>query len=189
MFNGLLKQGMRGIDGWPHISKVISFFLLINNLNTALASCGLILYDSQTEKEVWSGSKFYSTGESAQAAEVKALLAALTALSDVGMKKLIVQGHAGGTTIQQLQGNFGVKSKSVKDMVGKIKVIMEKNFDDCEVWGITMDQISKVRSVSKKALSTRSSEGFVLLQLPQLGKKDHGINDIHRSSQHRNVTQ
>ncbi len=44
-------------------------------------------------------------------------------------------------------------------MIGKIKMIMEKKFDGCEVWGIAMDQISKVRSVSKKSLSTKDFGG------------------------------
>jgi hypothetical protein len=54
-------------------------------------------------------------------------------------------------------------------MIGKIKVLMEKKFDGCEVWGIAMDLISTARSLFKKALSTRTaSEGFDLLKLPQL---------------------
>ena len=133
---------------------------------SATASCGFILYNSQTEKEIWSGSKFYSTGESAQRAEVKALLATLPALSDLGVQKLIIQGHAGGVTIQQLQGNYGVKSKSVKEIFAKIQEVMDE-FEECEVWGIAMDQVAKAQTVSKKALSSRRSEGFDLLKLVQ----------------------
>ncbi len=59
------------------------------------------MYDLKIEKAFWAGSKFYSTGESAKVAEVKAL-AALTALNDAGMKKLIVQYHARRTTTDQM---------------------------------------------------------------------------------------
>lgn len=133
---------------------------------SATSSCGLILYDSETEKEVWAGSRFYSTGESAQLAEVKALHATLPALSNVGVQKLIVQGHAGGTTIQQLQGNFGIKSKSAKEIITRIQGAMDE-FEDCEVWGIAMDQMAKPRTVAKKALEKRRSEGFDLLKVDE----------------------
>ena len=141
---------------------------------SAIASCGLMLYNSETEQKVWSGAQFYSTGESAQEAEMKALSLVIVNLYELGVKRLIIQGHAKGSTVNQLQGHFGVKSKHLQEIYGTIESTM-KELDQCEVWGVTTDQVVKTQSLAKKALEKRVSEGFDVFQT--VHTDEHGDNE------------
>lgn len=124
------------------------------------ASCGLALYDSNTNKIVWNGALTYVTGESAQEAEMKTIRSILSNLIQIGVKRLIIQGDAKGSTVNQLQGNFSVKNKALKTSFQSIKTFMEKYLDECEVWGIPHSQISVVQKIAEKALNLNQSFGF-----------------------------
>jgi hypothetical protein len=151
----------------------------IQHYPSAIASCGLILYNSETEQKVWSGTQFFTTGESAQEAEMKALSLVMVNLYEVGVKRLIIQGHAKGSTVNQLQGHFGVKSKHLQTIYGSIEATM-KALDQCEVWGVTTDQVAKTQSLAKKALEKRLSEGFDLFEMvhtDELGDNENADDD------------
>ena len=155
---------------------------------SAIASCGLMLYNSETEQKVWSGAQFFATGESAQEAEMKALSLVMVNLYEVGVKRLIIQGHAKGSTVNQLQGHFGVKSKHLQTLYGTIEATM-KELDQCEVWGVTTDQVAKTQSLAKKALEKRVSEGFDLFEMvhtDELGDNENAdadADDVHLQEQ------
>ena len=53
-------------------------------------------------------------------------------LYEAGVKRLIIKGHAKGSTVNQLQGHFGVKSKHLQTLYGTIETTM-KELDQCEV--------------------------------------------------------
>jgi len=142
---------------------------------SATASCGLILYNSETEKIVWSGAQFYSAGESAQEAEMKGLSSGLNHLSKVGIKKLIIQGHAKGSTANQLQGHFGVKSKHLQMLHQEIEDIM-RTLEECETWGVAMDQVAKEHNLAKKSLENRNSKGFDLFQIEDEDESSNSEN-------------
>lgn len=143
---------------------------------SATASCGLILYHAETEKKIWSGTKFFSTGQSAQLAEMNSIDTTLACFSKLGLQKLIIQGHAGGTTIQQLQGNYSANSKDLREAITKIKANMD-SFEECEVWGIAADQVAMARNLASKSLSLRQSEGFELIQSSIYGVSKPSTNE------------
>ena len=142
----------------PEMQYVLRYSGLSNHID-AHGSCGLILYNSDTEKEVWSGYMFFQNGESAPEAEMKALLITLRTLLKLGVKHLIIQGYAQSTVLNQLQGNFGVKSKDLKVLYKNLQPLM-KEFDSFEVWGIPQDQLRKAQRLAKKAVIAKDSTGF-----------------------------
>lgn len=104
------KSNPKNIKKEKYISPEMQYVLRYSGLSIhgdAQGSCGLILYNSDTEKEVWSGYMFFQNGESAPEAEMKALLITIRNLLKLGVKHLIIQGYAPSAVLNQLQGNFG----------------------------------------------------------------------------------
>lgn len=153
----------------PEMQYVLRYSGLSNHVD-AKGSCGLILYNADTEKEVWSGYMFFQNGESAPEAEMKGLLIAVRNLLKLGVKHLIIQGYAQSAVLNQLQGNFGVKSKDLKVLYERLQPLM-KELDSCEVWGIPQDQLRKAQRLAKKAIQEKDSTGFDSL-LPDDAKND-----------------
>lgn len=98
-----LKQS---ISMFPDVQYILRYCGMSKHV-VAQGSCGLILFNSFTEKEVWSGQMFFDNGESAPEAEMKGLLITIRNLLKIGVKHLIVQGYAQSVVLNQLQGNFG----------------------------------------------------------------------------------
>jgi hypothetical protein len=106
----------------PEMQYVLRYSGLSNHVD-AKGSCGLILYNADTEKEVWSGYMFFQNGESAPEAEMKALLIAVRNLLKLGVKHLIIQGYAQSAVLNQLQGNFGECAHNLGFLL--IKILMQ----------------------------------------------------------------
>jgi len=174
------------LDISPSTRYVLRFHGTFNHIS-ATASCGCVLYNSETDKTVWCGTQFYSAGESAQLAEMKCLSQALSGLYKLGVRRLIVQGHARGTVVNQLQGNFGVRTKPLQALYTDIERIMAQ-FEECEVWGIAVDQIAKVQVLSKQSLDSKTSEGFEVFSVfsKHVPVADQDGGDIASSDVHGN---
>jgi len=158
----------------PTTLYVLRFHGIQHHLS-ATSCCGLILYDSSNDLEVWSGTQYYQSGESSNEAELTSLLLALSNLSKLGLQRVVIQGLAKGTTVNQLQGNYGVKNKRLKSLFEKIETIMKQQLEECEVWGITSDQVIDVQRLAKKYLELGTSEGFDLLFLQEQGSHEQDL--------------
>jgi ribonuclease HI len=165
----------------PTTLYVLRFHGIQNHLS-ATSCCGLILYDSSNDREIWSGTQYYQSGESSNEAELTSLLLILSNLSKMGLKRLVIQGLAKGTTVNQLQGNYGVKNKRLKPLFDKIEKLMKQELDECEVWGIATDQVKGVQQLAKKYLELGTSVGFDFFLQEQANSDQDSVRDNARQS-------
>jgi ribonuclease HI len=152
---------------------------------TVSASCGLVLYDSETSKIKWEGRMYLRHGESAQEAEYVGLKYSLPLLYNLGLRKLIIQGNIKSTVVNHLQGNYQVKTKNMQRLFEYVNGFINKELDYCEVWGIQVDQNKKAKSLAKKAMDTRSSDGFKTDKDQNKEEHDTDQNES-KSTQERN---
>jgi ribonuclease HI len=100
----------------------------------------------------------------------------------MGLKRLVIQGLAKGTTVNQLQGNYGVKNKRLKPLFDKIEKLMKQELDECEVWGIATDQVKGVQQLAKKYLELGTSVGFDFFLQEQANSDQDSVRDNARQS-------
>lgn len=147
----------------------------IQNYLSATSCCGMILYDSTNDREIWSGTQYYQSGDSSNEAELISLLLILSNLSKLGLKRLVIQGLAKGTTVNQLQGNYGVNKKRLKPLFEKIDIIMKQQLEECEVWGIATDQVRDVQRLAQKYLELGTCTGFDLFSQELVDNQEEDV--------------
>uniref|UniRef100_A0A7S3VAX5 RNase H type-1 domain-containing protein n=1 Tax=Chaetoceros debilis TaxID=122233 RepID=A0A7S3VAX5_9STRA len=137
----------------------------------ATAACGLVLYDTITNRKVWEGTTYFNNAETTSLAELVSVRRALLLLTGRhGLKNVIIQGHATSATLQQLQGTFQIGSKNkvvgkynAKDVYDHTCQLMA-DMEYCEVWGIALDQLGLPSYLAKNTLKCRKSFGFKEMQ-------------------------
>ncbi len=143
----------------PGKQYILQFMGLADH-KSVTASCGLVLYDAENEKMVWKGQTYFHFMESSQAAEWRSLqLALVLIVKHFGVRKLIIQGHGGGTTIPQLQGTYKVNSKRLQSVYDKVKPLLDE-LHECEVWGIGTNDLNRAKTLAKEALTAKKGIGF-----------------------------
>ena len=140
---------------------VLRYFGLRTNLE-ASAACGVIIYDYETQKVVWSGRNYFSLCNSAVEAEYLVLNETLQMVHKTGVNiKIVIQGDENGVVLKQLQGINKVNKKELQGLFSALKnTINNSNFVVEKIMGIPVEHNRKVRLLAKKALTTRTSAGF-----------------------------
>ena len=85
--------------------------------NPGLSGAGFVIWDE--EKKIFEGSSFISDNATNNYAEYMALILALEKCIELNLKNIIIKGDS-KLVIQQIQGNYKVKSDSLKPLYEKV---------------------------------------------------------------------
>lgn len=141
----------------------------------ASASCGIVLYDTETSKVVWKARMYFQNGESTQEAEYFGITRSLEYIvPDLGVKKLIIQGDERGTVLNQLKGIYQISNGRLKYSNNYIKHFLDNQLEYFEVTGIPAGENSHAKKLAKKAFETKSSSHELCLAIK---RTDGSIND------------
>ena len=152
------SNGSGGFSIEPNDMHVLRFQGDNNHL-AASASFGAILYNAETSKTVWKGRLYLRNGESRQEAEYVGLKQSILSAQNLGVNQLILQGSNTSTVVKHLTSKNKVKAKSLKYLNEKVRAIID-TLEHCEIWGIDANENKKAASLARRAMKTRSSEGF-----------------------------
>jgi ribonuclease HI len=160
----------------PSLDAAQLYVLRVNGhttQNSAGVGIGLVIYNPENNKELWSGS-IYSSGDRAGfEAEYSAIIVGLDFAKTYGIQKLIVQS-SNDAIVCQINGLYKVNKTSLKRML-KIEKAMEKSFSDFSIQEIASGENVKASEMARKALATRKS-----LNIPDSWKFDDPIEAVER---------
>ena len=150
----------------------------------ASAGIGLILLDSETNEECWHGRKYIGEATMNEAAYI-GLLLGLRCAKAMGVSKLIVQGNM--LIIRQLNGEYAVKSESLKQYYDQIKeLIVPPTFSSFEAREFEKSSVDKVgvnqlATDARKLKNTHDCHGLLMFHhdeaLPPIFNTDITADD------------
>jgi ribonuclease HI len=120
------------------------------------AGVGIVLYDVDSQTEVWSGRKYFETFLSRFEAEYKGLSIGLKVALSKGVQKLILQGD-NHVILKQVDGSFDVKKKELQLLYWTTVALKEQFLGYFEVQPINPAENAKALSLASRAVATKKS--------------------------------
>jgi len=127
--------------------------------NPGIAGAGMVLYDSDTDQEVWHGWKYIEKATNNQA-EYTGILMGLQHARDIGVRRIQCLGDS-ELIVKQLTGVYKVKSEMLQDLYQETKALLN-DFEKVELKHIYRDENKRADELANEAMDNQNDFGFDL---------------------------
>eukprot|EP00551_Chaetoceros_affinis_P011482 CAMPEP_0203682422 /NCGR_PEP_ID=MMETSP0090-20130426/45733_1 /ASSEMBLY_ACC=CAM_ASM_001088 /TAXON_ID=426623 /ORGANISM="Chaetoceros affinis, Strain CCMP159" /LENGTH=403 /DNA_ID=CAMNT_0050551331 /DNA_START=555 /DNA_END=1766 /DNA_ORIENTATION=+ len=151
--------------------------------NPGVSGCGMVLFDSESQLEVWSGFKYLNEGTN-NIAEYCGLLDGLKFSKMMGVKDLIAEGDS-KLVVNQINGIYQVKKQHLKPLYQEVLSLIKQyrsfqlnyiprseNFRADQLANIAMDTKSSSDIFSQYTICSEGGERERYSQVEKLCKED-----------------
>jgi ribonuclease HI len=119
---------------------------------------GMVLYDAETNTEVWCGWKYLGADGTNNEAEYNAILLGVQCARSLGVNHLIIEGDS-LLAVNQLNGDWRVKESRLKVLYDQIKEEL-KAYKSCDVRHIRRELNKRADELANQAMDSEGSWGF-----------------------------
>lgn len=120
------------------------------------AGVGLVLYDVESQKEVWSGREYFKETQSRFQAEYRGISIGLKVALSKGVQRLVLQGD-NHVILKQLEGSITVEKEELKRLCWMTVALKEQFLGQFEVQPINPAENAKAKSLASRAVATKKS--------------------------------
>ncbi len=127
--------------------------------NPGIAGCGMVIFDSESQLEVWSAYKFLGEATN-NVAEYIALCEGLTFAKLMGVKHLVAEGDS-QLVINQINGVFQVKNEKLKHLYQQVNSI-KGYFDSIQLKDIPREENFRADQLANVAMDNKASSAMIV---------------------------
>ena len=155
---------------------------------------GLVLYDLDSEQEVWFGQRYFHAPTSHFEAEYRGLLLGLRVVRYMGIRKLVLQSD-NAVLLQQLRGQYQVRQPHLQKLYWPVMQLVDHGFEECHVGSTPIGSLNaRATLLAKRTLAAKKSSPPLLdmeraiMVGEQWRRRGEGGNETQEQEQDPNDT-